>query len=275
MEDIKISFSVCTSVYKNDNPLHIREAFDSLLNQTVLPNEIIVIVDGPVSCAIKDVLFEYSKNDIFNIKYLDENIGLGRAMNLAVRLANNEYIARMDSDDIALPDRFEKQLAYLRSNPKVSVLGGQITEFIDSPSNVVAKRVCPIEHKEILAYMTRRCPFNHMTVMFKKSDIVSAGNYIDWNWNEDYFLWLRLMKNGALFHNLGDTLVNVRVGKDMYARRGGAKYFKSEYRLQKYMYKKGIIGFFKFCVNVATRFVIQIMLSNKIRGWVYRLLLRR
>lgn len=148
----------------------------------------------------------------------------------------------MDSDDIAVSDRFEKQMAYIEAHPEVDALGGQIDEFIGEPSNVVGTRNLPLTDGEIKTYLKSRCPMNLVTVMLKKDAVKKAGGYIDWYCEEDYYLWVRMTEQGMNFANLPDNLVNVRVGEEMYQRRGGLKYFKSEAKLQNYMYSKGIIG---------------------------------
>ena len=176
----------------------------------------------------------------------------------------------MDSDDIAVSNRFELQLCAFMGHPDVSISGGQIEEFIITPDEVVGKREVPQTDTEIKEYMKRRCPFNHMTVMFKRSDVLQAGNYQDWFWNEDYYLWIRMALNGQRFANLPETLVYVRVGSDMYARRGGDKYFKSEIGIQKLMLDNHVIGHMTFLANCGKRFVVQKMLPNKLRAWVFK-----
>ena len=124
----------------------------------------------------------------------------------------------------------------------MDVLGGQIDEFIGEPTNVVGRRTVPQTDTEIKQYLKTRCPFNQMTVMMKSKTVQEAGGDIDWYCNEDYYLWARMTEQGMIFANLPDNLVNVRVGENMYARRGGWKYFKSEAKLQKYMYNHNLIG---------------------------------
>lgn len=131
----------------------------------------------------------------------------------------------MDSDDIAVSNRFELQLRYF-VNQDCDICGGQIDEFIDDPSNVVGRRLVPESNKELKVYMQKRCPFNHTTVMYKISAVMDAGSYQDWFCNEDYYLWIRIALREQKFENLPETLVKTRVGKDMYARRGGDKYLK-------------------------------------------------
>lgn len=269
-----VALSICMSVYKNDNSDYVRQAIDSIIFQTVTPNEIVLVVDGLISNSLASLIDKYETNDLFHIIRLPQNQGLGNALRIAVSKAKNDIIARMDSDDIALPDRFEKQLRCFEKDENLSVVGGSITEFIDTSENVVASRVCPSTDKEIKKFMKSRCGFNHMTVMFKKADVLKAGNYQDWHYNEDYYLWLRMMQQGCKFKNLEDILVNVRVGRDMYARRGGWKYFKSEYRLQKYMWKQHIVGLPIFVYNVIGRFMVEVMMTNRMRAWVFQNLLR-
>lgn len=270
-------FSVCMSVYKNDKPADVRVALDSVIDQSVRPTEIVLVVDGPVPYTLSEVLneFETKHADLFHIIRLPQNRGLGNALRLAVENAQYELIARMDSDDICTPGRFEKQLACLEQDPKISIVGGSISEFIDSPDNVVGQRVCPQTDAEIREYMKARCALNHVAVMFRKSEVLRVGNYQDWFWNEDYYLWIRMLLGGCKFANLPDVLVNVRVGKDMYARRGGWKYFKSEASLQRYMWKNGVIGNGRYLYNVAIRFAVQVAMPNSVRGWVFRTFARK
>jgi glycosyltransferase involved in cell wall biosynthesis len=271
-----MDFTVCMSVYQNDKMQFLKIALDSVLEQTVKPKEIVLIIDGPIPENIRELIQEYKNeyHDIISVVYLPVNKGLGNALKIAVDTASCELIARMDSDDIALSDRFEKQLKCFEENPQLSIVGGSISEFIGNPDNIVARRICPLEDKEIKQYMKSRCGFNHMTVMFKKSDVLKAGNYKDCFWNEDYFLWLRMMLENSSFMNLKDVLVNVRVGKDMYSRRGGFKYFKSEFLLQLYMFENNIIGVSRFLLNIIARFVVQILVPNNFRGFIFRFFLR-
>lgn len=270
-------FTVCMAVYRNDNPRYIMQSIESItIRQTIRPSEIVLVVDGPVSKAIETVIKQ--QTELFpplRIIWLAENKGLGNALRIGVEAASNEIIARMDSDDIALPDRFEKQLEYFEANPDCDIVGGQISEFIDSEDNVVGKRSVPLLNDEIYTWMKKRCPFNHMTVMFRKTKILSVGNYIDWHYNEDYYLWIRMAESDCKFANLPDILVDVRVGEDMYARRGGWRYFKSEARLQNYMFRHHIISLPRRLYNIAGRFLIQVVMPNKLRGFIFRKLFRK
>ena len=160
-------------------------------------------------------------------------------------------------------------------HPEVSVVGGIIHEFIGSPDNVVGTRVVPEKDEEIKTYLKSRCPMNLVTVMLKKDDVMKVGGYEDWYCEEDYYLWIRLALKGYKFYNIQDNLVNVRVGKEMYQRRGGWKYFKSEAKLQRYMLKHSVISFPKYLYNVLLRFAVQVIMPNKVRGWVFQKFARK
>ena len=265
-------FSVAMSVYKNDNPIFFDRALQSITeNQKVMPTEIVIIVDGPVDEKINAVIEKYSeKYGNLNVIRLDKNAGLGNALKLAIENAKYELIARMDSDDVSAPNRFEQQLEIMTKNSAVDIVGGDISEFIGYENNIVAKRKVPILDKEIKEYLKTRCPFNHMTVMYKRSAVLKSGNYIDLFYNEDYWLWIRMVENNCIMANTGTILVNARVGEDMYKRRGGKQYFHSEMFLQKYMLKNGIINLPTFVLNSSKRFVVQMLLPNAIREWVFK-----
>lgn len=265
-------FSVAMSVYKNDNPIFFDRALQSITeNQKVMPTEIVIIVDGPVDEKINAVIEKYSeKYGNLNVIRLDKNAGLGNALKLAIENAKYELIARMDSDDVSAPNRFEQQLEIMTKNSAVDIVGGDISEFIGCENNIVAKRKVPILDKEIKEYLKTRCPFNHMTVMYKRSAVLKSGNYIDLFYNEDYWLWIRMVENNCIMANTGTILVNARVGEDMYKRRGGKQYFNSEMFLQKYMLKNGIINLPTFVLNSSKRFVVQMLLPNAIREWVFK-----
>lgn len=271
-------FSVVTSVYRNDKPEFVRVALDSMLvEQTLKPSEIVLVRDGSVPVDLERLLFEYEAkySGVMHIIRLDKNGGLGNALKLGVENATYSLVTRMDSDDICLPKRFEKQVAYMAEHQECDIVGGQMTEFIGEPTNVVGKRVVPESNEAIYEYMKSRCALNHVTVMFRKDTILKVGNYQDWFWNEDYYLWVRMMMNKCVFANLSDVLVNVRSGEDQYARRGGMKYFKSEEGIQRLMLDNKLINRCEYSVNVAKRLIVQLLLPNWLRGWVFRTFARK
>ena len=176
----------------------------------------------------------------------------------------------MDADDISVPNRFEMQIKAYEENPHMAVIGGQINEFIGSQDNIVGTRIVPIADADIKKYLKSRCPMNLVTVMFRKDYVQAVGGYQEWFCEEDYYLWIRLAKAGYTFKNLPDNLVNVRVGDEMYRRRGGWKYFKSEAGLQGYMLRHGVISLPRYCFNVLGRFAIQVAMPNKLRGFIFQ-----
>lgn len=274
---MKSGLSVLMSVYKNDNAEDFRTAVESIsLKQTLPPDEVLIVIDGPVTNKLSETIHKLEEEiPYIRTHWFPKNNGLGNAMNIGVNLCSYDIIARMDADDISVSDRFEQQIGFLKDNPEISIVGGQISEFIYDTENVVGKRQVPCQDNELSQYIKTRCPFNHMTVMFRKSDVLNVGNYQDWHYNEDYYLWIRMAEAGYKFANLPDTLVNVRVGKDMYARRGGWKYFKSEKGLQDYMLKKKMISFPRYLFNVAVRFGVQVAMPNSVRGFVFQKLFRK
>lgn len=273
-----MNFSVLLSVYKNDDAAAFQTALASISTlQTVKPSEIVLVVDGPVPEAVDKVIAGVTSEspDLYKIVRFEQNQGLGIALQKGLEVVTNDIVMRMDSDDVAESIRFEKQLSFMETHPDVALCGGQIEEFMDDESHVVGKRTVPCTNEGIYQYAKLRCPFNHMTVAFRRSKVLEAGNYQPWYWNEDYYLWIRMMIGGYQFANLPDTLVHVRVGKDMYARRGGMRYFKSEAQLQQYMWRNGIISFPRYCFNVLVRVCVQVLIPNCMRGLFFKYFFRK
>ena len=270
-----MDFSVSMCVYAGDKPLWLKTAIDSILNQTVKPNDVVLVVDGPVGRELDEVISEYEKSAVFNVIRLEKNMGHGIARKTGLENTKCELVAIMDADDISVFDRFERQIALFEAERDIDVVGGNIIEFINTPDNFVGKRIVPADDASIKEYLKKRCPMNFVTVMFKKSSIEKAGGFIDWYCEEDYYLWVRMYLAGMKFANCEQTLVKVRVGDDMYARRGGLKYFKSEKRLQKFMLDKKVISRGLYFSNVIKRFVVQVLLPSSIRGYVFRKFARK
>ncbi len=268
-------FSATISCYKNDNPNDFETAFLSIYNQTVRPNEIIITVDGPIPAELNTVVTRFEKDYNAVVLRSEKNNGQGIAHAMAVSKAKYEWIAIMDADDISVPNRFEKQLTVITQTPDISVIGGQIDEFIDTPDNIVGIRDVPLDNNSIKKYLKKRCPMNQVSIMLNKSAVLEVGNYQSWHFNEDYFLYCRMFENGAIFRNIPDILVHVRVGKEMYRRRGGWRYFRSEAKLQKWMLKHKIISFPRYCINVFIRICIQVIIPNRLRGFLFQTIFRK
>ena len=265
-------FSVLMSVYNKDNPQWLKQAIDSVLNNTVKPNQIVLVVDGQISNELEQVLTEYK--DSLDILRLEKNSGLGIALQQGLLKCKYPLVARMDSDDISLPNRFEIQLKEFENNPNLTIVGGYIQEFDSQTNEKTSIRKVPLEDNKIKQYIKTRSPFNHVTVMFKKEDVLKVGNYQTFYQIEDYYLWTRLVKENYQMKNISGILVNVRVDTKMFARRGGYKYFKSNKEISKQMLKMKIINYPYYLFNITVRFITQVLMPNNIRTLFYKKVLR-
>ena len=274
-------FSVLMLVYGGDRPAHFDAALRSIAAQTLPPAEIVLVVDGPVPDGTEEVIRKYeeelaSSDTSFRVIRSGKNLGCGGAKRLGFVACSYPLVAMMDADDLSVPDRFEKQMRYFEEHPEVSAAGGWITEFVSAEdptdtSRRAGSRRVPETDAEIREYIRKRCPMNHVTVMVRKDRILEVGGYRDdYYQNEDYDLWIRLAATGGKFGNLACDLVNVRVGEEMYQRRGGLRYFRSEAGLQKMMLRRKMISFPRYLVNVGERLVLQVLMPNRIRGWIFR-----
>lgn len=273
-KDYRFSAIIC--VYYKDNPIFFEKALYSIINQTMVPNEINIICDGNLTIELDNIILKYEKQYSFiNVYRLKENCGHGNARRYAIEKAKYPLIALMDADDISEKNRFEKQINIFKKYNNINIVGGEINEFIDNVQNVVGIRKVPEHDAEIKKFMKRRCPMNQVTVMFEKDAVIKSGNYIDWYCEEDYYLWIRMAEKGYNFYNIQENLVNVRVGKQMYERRGGIKYYRSEKRVQKYMLDHKLIGYFRYKYNTIIRFIAEVMIPNRLRGFLYKILLRK
>lgn len=269
-------FSVLMSVYAKDTPVHFRQAMESVtVKQTLPPSEVVLVVDGPLppelDKTVRDLTHEMP---VIRVVWIEKNGGLGNALRIGMEHISNDLIMRMDADDIALPDRFERQAAYMQAHPECDIVGGQISEFVDTESRIVGKRIVPCGNDAIHIRLKSRCPLNHVSIAARRNSILAAGNYQDWFWDEDYYLWVRMAQNGCRFANLPEILVNVRVGEKTYTRRGGWRYFISEKKLQDYMLKGHMITWPQYAFNVAARLAIQVVLPPKFRAFLFRKLFR-
>ena len=272
----KRKFSVSISVYKNDNPSHFKSAIESLYKQTLKPNEVVLVVDGPVNSKISKIIHYFKKTyHNFKVIRLKENLGHAEARRIGLNNCSNEIVALMDSDDLSKKDRFEKQINVLLKNENISVVGGQIEEFDDDIDKIIGNRVVPLDDKDIKEYMKYRCPMNQVTVMFRKRDVLKAGGYLNWYNNEDYYLWIRMALENQKFKNLEDVLVRVRVNDNMYKRRAGFRYYKSEKNIQKLMLDNKIISNYRYLINISIRFIIQILIPNFLRKYLFVKLFRK
>ena len=266
------SFSVLMSVYYKENPIFLEQAINSILENSVLPNEIVIVKDGTLTPELEKVLNAFDNSVIKVIGY-DENKGLGYALNFGLKYCSNDLVARMDSDDICSSTRFEKELLQFIKNQDLSIVGSNISEFIGCLENIVSIRSVPQDIEDIIKYSKKRNPFNHPSVMFKKSDVVSAGGYVDFYRHEDYYLWYRMLKKGCLGFNIQECLVNMRTTEDFYKRRGGWKTFINRMKLSKIMLNDHYISLFTYLMVFFLNFSNTIIPSF-VRKTIHRKFLR-
>ena len=247
-----MNFSVLLSVYSREDPCFLTSALESIWDlQTVKPLEIVIVKDGPLTPELDKVINAFQENAPCQIVSLEKNQGLGVALGCGVIHCKNEYIARMDSDDIAYPDRCGKQIAVFNTHSEVSICSGIVEEFTTDPNTVDTRRVPPETNAEIIEFAKKRNPFNHPCVMYKKSAVEAVGSYQDFYLLEDYYLWLRMLMAGYQGYNIQEPLLHMRAGSDMYKRRAGWKYAKTQAKLFKFMKDSGLIGndqYMKSCV---------------------------
>lgn len=267
-------FSVLMSLYYKERPEYLRKCLDSLFHQTAMPNEIVIVKDGPLTNELETVLDEFERKNpqMFTFVSLPKNCGLGIALSVGVPHCKNELVARMDTDDVCRQDRFELQLREFEKDPNLDICGSHILEFEGSTDNIVSKRRVPLVNEEIWKYQKRRDGFNHMTVMYKKSSVLKAGNYQSCMLMEDTYLWARMFLTGCKAKNVDDYLVYARVGKDMIKRRGGLAYFKKYKQGRKMVKETGYISWWDYYYTLAVQFVVALM-PNALRSWVFKQLL--
>lgn len=267
-----ISFSVLLSVYFKENPQYFSNALNSIWSDQILkPNEIVLVKDGPLSKELDEVIDSFSKIAPIKCVSLENNCGLGIALAKGLESCSNHIIARMDSDDISQPDRFEKQIKFLIENPKYDVVGSNIAEFNQSVNDIISYRKVPEHANDIASFAKRRNPMNHMSIVFRKKAVLDAGNYIPFQGYEDYYLWVRMMLNGSLFYNIQENLILARVGNNMLARRQGKRYFIQELKLQQEYYRIGYINGANYFLNLFLRSIPRLLPVNGLK-YVYKFL---
>lgn len=270
-------YSVLMSVYKNEKADYLRMSMNSMWTQTVEPDEFVLICDGKLTDELDQVITEMEKDHPEKLRVIrhEKNRGLGMALQEGVQLCRNELIARMDSDDIAMKDRCEKELAVFAKKPELSIVGGFIEEFKDVnengyPSKTLTVRAVPETAEEIYEFAKKRNPFNHPTVMYKKSDVLRAGNYSDVRYMQDYYLWVHMLMEGEKGYNIQEPLVWMRVSGDLYKRRSGKLYRDIQIDLFRYMKEKGYITNIQYLSSVAIRSV-----SSVAPNWLRRMMFNR
>lgn len=264
-----LKFTVLMSVYYKENPRYLDESLNSLAVQTYQSDEIILVIDGGISNELQVVIDKWIKLLPIITIPLEKNVGLGKALNIGIKHATNNIVARMDTDDVRVPERFEKQIKYFEENANTIILGGAIEEYNESLDMKIGRRFSCVSNDEIVDYSVKRNPFNHMTVMFNKNFILNVGGYHHHLYMEDYNLWLRCIARGAICHNLSDTLVLVRAGDKMIERRRGWSYVKSEFQLASLKFKC-ISGKRTQTLIISTLRIFSRILPVKILSTIYK-----
>ena len=270
-------FSILISLYYKESPNALEQCFQSIWqDQTVKPSEIVLVLDGPIGNELSQCVDKWQTKigEFLIVLQLEHNVGLGKALNVGLEHCSYEWVFRMDTDDICTPERFQKQLNFINENPDVIVFGGQILEFDESINDAQVLKVVPTKHDEIKKFAQNRCPFNHMTVAYKKDVILELGGYQHDLFMEDYNLWLRVIGAGHQVGNLAEVILYARVGNGMHARRKGLEYIKSEYKLLKL--KKDLKLQNPFYANILflVRSAFRLMPSS-VLGKIYNTFLRK
>lgn len=261
-------YSVLMSVYAREKASFLKASIESILSQTVPPDEFVIVCDGKLTEELDGVLSSYE--DKIKLVRLPENRGLGNALNAGLSACSNELVARMDSDDISYPDRMEKQLLMFSEDPSLALISGTVTEFRNNISDIAGKREVPLSDEDIRRFSHKRNPMNHPAVMFRKSAVESAGGYSEeYPYFEDYYLWVRMLMNGSAAANTADELVYMRVDDDTFVRRGGRKYASDMLRFHRYLRTRKWASLSDYLTGALPHALICI-LPNNLRKAVYK-----
>jgi len=268
-----MKFSVLMSIYKKEEPKYFNRAMQSIWDEQIIkPNEIVLVQDGKLTQELYEEIGNWKEKlkDILVIVPLEQNVGLGDALNIGMKHCTYELIARMDTDDISLPHRFEKQLEVFK-NQDIDICSAWISEFDKDEKEILGHRKLPEYHEEIIKYAKLRSPVNHIPTMYKKAAVLKAGGYKKMLLLEDYYLWARMILNGANFYNIQEVLANVRAGYGQLERRSGLEYAKNELALLNTLKKEGFLNNFEYIKNIIIKIPIR-LLPKSIIKIVYKFL---
>ena len=272
--EVSDKFSVLISVYFKEKPGFLEKALESILNQTLKPDEVVLVKDGILTKELEEVISaeknKFNKNNIdFVCVQLEKNMGLGIALQKGLEKCKYDYVARMDSDDMATDTRFEYQLKYMNEHKDISVLGGYIDEF-SVEGEVIRTKTMPLTYKDLYKYGKYRNPLNHMTVLFRKKEVLDVGGYKPLKGLEDYYLWCRMLSNGYKIANIDKVLVHARLG-NFENRRGGFEYFKTYIKLRILQKKLKYTNITESIVAIILTALITLSPKN-LRGGLYKVL---
>jgi len=268
-------YSVLMTVYKKDNPEYFSLSLESMLHQTYLPDEIIIVKDGPVTNGLQAVIDSHSNQGVNIVQVqLKKNRGLGLALNEGFNYINNELIARMDSDDFSMPDRCELQIKEFEKNPKLDVIGCPADEFVGDVDNIVGCRNVPNTNEEIYRFAKKRDPFNHPTVMYRKSKVEAVGKYSDYRKNQDTDLWIKMLKSNAVCMNLREHVFRFRFDEKTYQKRKSWINTKVLIQIRYKAWKSGFNSFIEF-IEVAIAQMGVYFLPVRFQKFLYKKILRK
>ena len=270
------AFSVLMTVYAKEKPSFLDQALKSIENQTVKPLKIIIVEDGPLPDSLNKVIQRHQLmyENMYQVIKLPENVGRGLASRRGIEEVRTEWVARMDSDDVSVPHRFELQLKAISKHPNVVVVGGVVEEFAGGINNIVGIKKVPLHNDEIINYANYRNPINNPTVMFRKQSLIEIGNYSSLNILEDYDLWVRFISNGYELMNIDSTLVRMRVNEGMYRRRGGVKFLCTYIRMKNKWRSMGV-GTYKTTIISDSVMLVNTLLPEGLRKILYQKLLHK
>lgn len=269
-------YSVLMLVYHREKPEYLKQAIEGIQAQTLPTDDFMLVCDGLLNDALDKVIAakQQEMGTMLNVVCLAKSAGLGNALNEGIKHCKNELVARMDSDDIAYSDRCEKQFAVFDEHPEVSICSGVVEEFTTDPNTVDAKRVASETNAEIMEFAKKRNPFSHPCVMYKQSTVEAVGSYQDFYLLEDYYLWLRVLMAGYQGYNIQEPLLRMRAGSDMYLRRAGWKYAKTQAKLFKFMKEQDFIGEWQYIKSCMIRSGSALAL-NWLRKFMFEKVLRK
>ncbi len=271
-----MNYSVLMSIYHKENSIYFKHSIDSMLSQTAEPEEIVIVKDGPLTHALDRIINEYKNKNPSKITVvpLKANVGLGLALNEGLKACRNELVARMDTDDISLPTRCEKQLACFANDPDLDIVGTMVDEFYDDPAKIISSRIVPTQHEPIYEFAKRRSPFNHPTVMYKKSKVLTCGGYSNMRRNQDVNLFARMLFNGCKAMNINESLLLFRSNDDLLKRRRNWENTKSYISTIRNLWRMGFSSYRDYLI-VSSAQIIIFCCPISLQDWLYRTFLRQ
>ena len=245
-------------VYNGDDPDHFKLAIESIFNQSLLPDQLVLVVDGPVDPTISNIISTFqTQQPVFDVHKIPNNVGLIKALNHGLRQCEHQLVIRMDADDIAMPDRIRRQKEFMETHPEITVLGSQMTEFAEDINDPLPSKVMPLTHEAISTTLPWRNPINHPTVCYRRDAILDIGGYPELEFLEDYHLWSMLINKGYRCHNLDVSLLFYRFSDSTLMRRSGTKNFINEIKLRRWLFNNHLCSAPVFVLTGAMQLILR------------------